>query len=310
MARLRVFLLGKFCVQSDRQIITGLDSKKVQELLCYLLVFDNRPHMREKLASLLWADSSESRSKQYLRQTLWQLQSAFDECHEPACSLISADSDWLEVNKAVNLWVDIDQLEQAYELAKGSEGFQLTHATARRLMYAAKLYSGDLLENCYQDWCILERERMQNIYLSILDWLMDYCLAQHHYEAGIGYGMQMLRSDIARERTYRKLMRLHYLNNNRSNALRQYYRCKAVLKQEFDVEPADRTIFLYEQIRDGRSILSGPLPEFQLPPQPSPQVDEANINQRLDRITAAMQAAQNQVAKDVEAVRLAISDHH
>lgn len=310
MARLRVFLLGKFCVQSDRQIITGLDSKKVQELLCYLLVFDNRPHMREKLSNLLWADSSESRSKQYLRQTLWQLQSALDECEGATCGLITAESDWLEVNKEVKLWVDIDQLEQAYALAQGSQGCHLTRATARKLMYAAHLYSGDLLENCYQDWCILERERLQNIYLSILDWLIDYCQARHNYDAGIGYGMQMLRCDIARERTYRKLMRLHYLNNNRTNALRQYHRCKEVLKQEFDVEPADRTIDLYEQIRDGRPIPSDPLPQTKHTQEPPPLIDEANINQRLDRITAAMQAAQNQVAKDVEAVRLALSDHH
>jgi len=40
------------------------------------------------------------------------------------------------------------------------------------LQEAVRLSYADLLEGWYQDWCLYERERLQNIYLLILDKLM------------------------------------------------------------------------------------------------------------------------------------------
>lgn len=308
MGRIRIFLLGKFCFQCDQQAVAGLDGKKTQELLCFLLIFRHNPHTREKIANLLWEDKSDSQSKQYLRQTLWQIQSSLDGIWSADKSLITVESDWLQINGEANLWVDIVQLEQAFALAQGSQGHLLTPSKARKLMYAAGLYRGDLLETCYQDWCILERERFQNTYLAILDWLVDYCLACRDYAAGVDYGMQLLRCDIARERTHRKLMRLHYLNNNRTGALRQYQRCRQVLEQEFEVEPATRTVDLYNQIRDGRPLDPDKLPGKDSAEEMTTKGEHTHVLKRLNHITEAVQAAHKQIAKDVEAVRLAIAD--
>jgi DNA-binding SARP family transcriptional activator len=105
------------------------------------------------------------------------------------------------------------------------------------------------LEGCYQDWCIYERERFQHMYLAMLDKLMDHCEACREYEEGLGYGSAILRCDRARERTHRRLMRLHYLARNRTAALRQYAQCVDALREELGVGPSRRTTALYEQIR-------------------------------------------------------------
>jgi len=55
---------------------------------------------------------------------------------------------------------------------------------------------------CYDDWCIFERERLQNIYLLMLDKLISYSAKHREYEAGQGYGYTILRYDRARERTH------------------------------------------------------------------------------------------------------------
>jgi len=57
MTVLRISLFGKFDVQWGEQAIAGLDSSKVQELLCYLLLYRDRLHPREALAGLLWDDA-------------------------------------------------------------------------------------------------------------------------------------------------------------------------------------------------------------------------------------------------------------
>lgn len=96
---------------------------------------------------------------------------------------------------------------------------------------AVQLYQGPLLEGWYQDWCLYERERLQSMYLAMLDELMGYCEVRHDYETGLLYGMGIMSYDWARERTHRRLMRLHYLNGDRAAALRQYEQCAVALKE-------------------------------------------------------------------------------
>src|SRR3954468_20050627 len=68
---LQVTLFGRFCALSSYRPMAGLDARKVQELFCYLLLYRDRPHPREALATLLWSESPAFQAKKGLRQTLW-----------------------------------------------------------------------------------------------------------------------------------------------------------------------------------------------------------------------------------------------
>jgi len=61
MSTLRFQLLGKLSMQWDARPLTGLDGRKEQELMCYLLIRRDRPHPRETLASLLWGETPTER---------------------------------------------------------------------------------------------------------------------------------------------------------------------------------------------------------------------------------------------------------
>lgn len=249
MPELSIHLLGKFCVQHDDQIVDGLEASKVQELFCYLLLHRDRPHSRERLSSLLWGESTTAQSKKYLRQTLWQLQAALDALDDQASSILLVTPGWLQINPDTHFWLDVAIFEQIFALVQGIPGKELDDERARSLQGGVHLYRGDLLEGYYQDWCLYERERLQQLYLVMLDKLMGYCEARRSYEAGLDYGARILSYDRARERTHQQLMRLHYLAGDRAAALRQYERCIAILREELDVEPARGTVALYEQIR-------------------------------------------------------------
>ena len=93
-----------------------------------------------------------------------------------------------------------------------------------------------------------ERERLQGIYLALLDKLIQYCEARRDYETGILYGMRIMSCDRACERTHRRLMRLYYLNGDRAAALRQYTQCTVALEEELNARPSKGTVILYEQI--------------------------------------------------------------
>ncbi len=302
MATLRVRLFGKFCVGYDEQVLKGFDSRKVQELFCYLLLHRHREHSREVLADLLWSDTCAAQSKAYLRKALWQLQLALDSQIESSDSaILLIDSDWIQLNPGADLWLDVAVFEQNFPPVQGLPGEKLDHHHAQALQDAVALYQADLLEGCYQDWCLYERQRLQHMYLTMLDKLMGYSEVHHEYEAGLSYGLQILRSDRAHESTHRKLMRLHYLAGDRTGALRQYERCIAALNEELDVGPSECTQALYEQIRTNRRIdltLGSTVPEV-VTPLP-------DALERLERLQTFLIDIQSQVQQSIQAIEAAM----
>ncbi|HEU4391593.1 MAG TPA: BTAD domain-containing putative transcriptional regulator, partial [Blastocatellia bacterium] len=188
MPTLSVLLFGKFSIRYRDQVLEGLDVRKAQELLSYLLLFRGRSHSREALASLLWGDTSTAQSRKYLRKALWQLQNGLKTLGGGDAPLLLVDQEWIGLDGLSELWLDVAAFEEAYAAAGDTPGHKLDPTEAGALEKAAALYSGDLLLGWYQDWCLYERERLQNMYLMILDKLIGYCDANRKYEAGLAYG--------------------------------------------------------------------------------------------------------------------------
>jgi DNA-binding SARP family transcriptional activator len=249
---LRIRLFGKFSVECDGEALRGPGSPKVQELLSYLLIHRNRPRPREALAALLWGDTSTDKSKKYLRQALWHLQTALKP-NNPAEGepLLQVEDNWVQLNTRSAIWLDVAILEDAFVALKDKPGWRMDTKEKDVAQAAVQVYQGELLEGSYQDWCLFERERLQNIHLAMLFKLMSYCEANNEYEAGQLYGFRILNYDRASERTHRRLMRLLYMSGDRTAALRQYERCVVALDQDLGVKPDKRTIELYQQIRSG-----------------------------------------------------------
>jgi DNA-binding SARP family transcriptional activator len=259
---LHIYILGRFSVEAEGRPGALAEGGKVQSLLCYLLVHRDHSHSRELLASRFWDDATTTASKKHLRQALWQLQTALGDQALPApARVLLVEPDWVRINPEASIWLDTLIFERAYASVQDRPGESFDDVQAEEIRQALALYRGDLLEGCYDDWCLYERERLQNMMLMLLDKLMGHCEARHRYELGIEYGERILRYDHASERTYRRLMRLHYLNGDRTAALRQYERCRHALRAELSLDPAAPTTRLHEQIRaDQIDSVQPPIP--------------------------------------------------
>jgi DNA-binding SARP family transcriptional activator len=296
MSRLSVRLFGRLSVRCDEQVVCGLNAGKVQELFCYLLLHRDRPHPREALASLLWGDTSTSQSKKYLRQSLWQLQGALTVHHAPLDKRpLRVEAEWVQLNSTSDLLLDVALFEEAFAAVRHVPIQELDAARVQPLSRAADQYQGNLLEGWYQDWCVYERERLQSMYLTMLDKLMGYSELRHEYETGITHGTRILRYDRARECTHQRLMRLYYLLGDRAAALRQYERCVAALDEELSVQPAEGTVALYEDIRLGR-LACTPGANFGGHPASAPLVD---VLSRLKKLETALADLQQQVRENI-----------
>jgi DNA-binding SARP family transcriptional activator len=249
MTRFRICLLGKFCVLRDEDPVRGLDARKVQELLAYLLLYRDRAHTREALAATFWPDCSSDQARKYLRQSLWQLQAALAPRDEPPLhALLRLEPEWIDFNPHVDLWLDVALLEQTFLSVQGLSGQELDPARVPLLEQAVQLYAGELLEGCTLHWCLYERERLQRFCLSLLDKLMAYFQGRGEYETALYYGTRILRQDRCSERTHRRMMELYYQAGDRSAALQQYQRCVSTLKEDLSTKPGRQTEALYQQI--------------------------------------------------------------
>ncbi len=277
-------------------MLTGLEASKDQELLSYLLIHRDRPHSREALASLLWGDTSTEKSKKYLRQALWHLHAALNSDSENSSAVLMVDHDWLSLNPCSNLWTDVADFERAFSAAEGIPGRQLDAETARGLKDAVMLYNDDLLPGYYQDWILFERERLQNMYLLMLDKLIVYLQFRGEYEVAQGYGAIILRYDPARERTHRQLMHLYSLAGDRTSALRQFERCAHALKQELGVKPERKTVELYERIKSDQIAYNEPAED--LPRNSSSQ----EMLTRLKQLHTIVSGVQRRIQRDIKSI--------
>ncbi len=312
MSTLSFQLFGKFSVRRNEQVLEGFDARKVQELFCYLLLHRDHSLPRETLAGLLWLDTTTIQSKKNLRQAIWQLQSALGSQTEPMNDrVLQVEPEWVQLNSQANFWLDVVVFEKAFDLVQKVPGQELDFQRVQALQEAVQLYQGPLLEGWYQDWCLLERERLQSMYLAMLDKLMSYCEAHNDYETSLLYGMRIMCYDRARERTHRRLMRLYYLLGDRAEALRQYERCAAALEEELGVKPSKSTLALYRQIQADQ------LNELELMPAPNktntslavstmPLIDVLGHLRCLEESLADLQ---NQVQQSIQKVELVLSNY-
>jgi len=249
MVRFYASFLGRFRIQRDGESLVGLVAPKAQELFSYLILNRRQSHSREALAELLWENNPPERSRKNLRQALWRLQTALSTGAQQHSSPLIVDSRWLQLDPNVECWVDVEEFEQVYNRVNGLRARELSRRDFGLIQRTVALYQGNFLEGWYQDWCMIERERYQRMYIMMLDKLVQYCEVHEDFDIGLAYGNEILRLDRAYERAHRQVMRLYQLAGDRTQAIRQYEQCMVALREELGVAPSERTSQLYESIR-------------------------------------------------------------
>lgn len=300
----RIKLFGQLNICGGASV-ENLIPGKAKELLCYLLLHRERSLGREFLANILWADCSTENSKQYLRKALWQLQRAFPKLGVPVESILLADLQSVTVNPNAGIWVDVAEFECLCS-SHGNPSRPADGSCQEALEAAVDLYQGELLEGWYQDWCLRDRERLQNMYLMLLDKVVALSEANHEYEKGVDYATRILKWDRACESAHQHLMRLRYQAGDRAGALRQYEKCAAALKEELGVQPSEQTRQLYLQIcGDQTPLRTVDTKNDRLPPQNQPSSLQGALNQLLE-IKAALGILQNTVDESLLRLRQAL----
>jgi DNA-binding SARP family transcriptional activator len=245
-------LFGGGNASFDGQPLVGFPTLQCHMLLCYLLLNRGRTHCRERLAALFWSEYPTTTSRTYLRTCLYRLRHALLDAGAPAGDYLRCEDGTLSFPNTGPYWLDVEAFETAVRACQDVPGVHLTPQQAGELERAAGLYTGDLLEGVYEDWCLYDRERLRLLHLALLSKLIEYYEQAGAYDLGLDYGHRILARDPTRERVHRQVMRLYWLLGCPGDALAQYRRCAQVLREEIGVAPTAKTRLLYELMISNR----------------------------------------------------------
>jgi DNA-binding SARP family transcriptional activator len=247
---LEIRTLGGLSVLHQGEPVTGFASRKVEALLVYLACI-GRPKAREVLAELLWEERTQSRSLSNLRVALSSLR-------KRAGPYFIITRETVSVNPDAEVWVDIAAMEQHLTGAR--------EPTARRsvdqIEEAVALYQGDFLEGFYvrgsegfDNWMLLERERIRVVYEQTLQLFLDALLAEERWPDAIEWGERWVSQGQIPEPAYRALMNAYSGLGDRASVSAVYHRCVQALERELGVEPSDQTRETYDRLLRGEQPL-------------------------------------------------------
>jgi predicted ATPase/DNA-binding SARP family transcriptional activator len=258
---LHIRLLGDFSLIYADQQVTSLNTVRLQSLLAYLVLHHDVPQQRQHLAFLFWPDAAESQARNNLRQLLHQLRQVFPSVE----NYLTTDTQVLHWHPVTPFHLDVAEFEQALTLADAATRRNDHHALQFALELADKLYRGELLPGCYDEWLLPERDRLRQCHLQSLEQLLHLFEAQADTVTAIRYAQRLLGLDPLSEDLYRRLMHLFALNNDRASALHVYHTCVTTLQREMGVDPDPATRAAYERLMQQemptiQTIVHQPLP--------------------------------------------------
>ncbi len=256
MATVAVTLLGDFAIRADGEV-RELHGQKDQALLAVLALAPGTAHSRDKLAGLLWSDRGDPHARDSLKHALARLRPALGTADDAAL-VVGRQSVRLEPSA---LAVDVAAFERL-----------LGQGTAEALEAALALYRGDLLDGisvhdqAFQDWLLVERQRLRGRAEAAAAELMNRALAEGETDRAATAAQRLAQLDPLREDACRTLMQRHADRGETARALRLYEALRERLLRELDVQPERETARLSEAIRESHTQGAAPVPSGTGPP--------------------------------------------
>jgi DNA-binding SARP family transcriptional activator len=229
---LRLALIGNFALWRGSD---ELEIASSGQRLIALLALRDRSVGRLHVAGTLWPDYSTERSLATLRTTLWRVNQASEH-------VIAASQSSLRLN--ADIAVDVHEL---VALARRLSGTRTLPADVDLDPAALTSLVGDLLPDWYDDWLHDEREGLRQIRLHSLESLARALSTSGRHADAIQAALAAVRLEPLRESAHRTLIEIHLAEGNRSEACRQFQRCRRLLREELGVEPSELTRLLLEQ---------------------------------------------------------------
>ncbi|WP_327134202.1 SARP family transcriptional regulator [Streptomyces sp. NBC_01343] len=193
-----------------------------KRLLAFVALNGGRVERRHA-AGTLWPSGDDLRAAGNLRSALWRLKAAgIDLLDSDKCSLAMRE------HTVVDLYV-------LYGWAGRLIGGTATAQDLSALKWRTDAL--DLLPGWYDDWVLLERERVRQRLLHALEALSRELARVGRHAEAVESALLAVSAEPLRESAQRALIEAHLAEGNLIEAMRAYDTYRALVKRELGVEP-------------------------------------------------------------------------
>jgi non-specific serine/threonine protein kinase len=284
---LSIHLFGPLQVLVGEEPWPRVPTRSIEWLLALLVLRHGRAVERSWLAGTLWPESQERQALNNLRNDLVHLRKALGDQRErlrsPTRNTLLLALDGAEVDL-----IAFDQAMQA-----GDEG---------SLKRALALYTGPLLEGCYEEWVTLERDSREQACLTALETLAQRASERGNHAEAIPYLRQALALDPLRESIARRLMVSLAAAGDPGAAGEVYRQLRHHLHEQLAAAPDAETIRLFQQIRARTRETLRPSPRLPVP-APSGSVSPSRLPARPPQPLAPLIGREREVQEVQERLR-------
>jgi DNA-binding SARP family transcriptional activator len=179
---------------------------------------------RRRTAGTLWPDVTEERASGNLRSALWRLRSV-------APGLLAVDASSLRLGEDVAVDAHLFTAWSA-RLLDGT-------ATDDDLVVTSLWLEGlDLLPGWFDDWALIEQERLRQRTLHALETLSIRLGERGRFADAVDAALLAVDADPLRESAQRALITVHLAEGNVAEARRAYSRYHRLVQSELGVRPS------------------------------------------------------------------------
>lgn len=246
---LTVRMLGDVEIsQAGISLLPKLSSKSMA-IIALLICHDHRKLTREKIASMLWADSFET-ANYNLRYNLWNLKKVVPPYNGE--DFILSTKEACSINPAYPFRADVTELAQLDASVMGEMDVTALNQMKNVLKgeFMDQFYIKDSEE--FNDWILFERAKYQKLYVQCLNILLKKYTSREQTELVIDLLEEMLQINPYDEEIHYRLMEAHVQQGSRYLAILQYKKCNTLLREELNIIPQKKIKDLYLSIIDAQ----------------------------------------------------------
>jgi DNA-binding SARP family transcriptional activator len=241
---LHVSLLGEQAIIDDRGGRVRARSSRAVILAAFLIVHAGSPQPRQRIAGLMWPESTDAQALTNLRRELHHLRQVLGD--GPSSLAVTArDLCWRDTKTCrVDLRVfDSERKAALAAAAAGDDDGILRHAAA-----AIATYQGELLPGVYEDWLLEARSQVERQCVDMCDLLTAARARAGDLVGAAETARRRIRLEPLEEVGYRTLMQLLADMGDRAGAVSTYHHCASVLERELGVGPDPSTRKAFERL--------------------------------------------------------------
>jgi DNA-binding SARP family transcriptional activator len=245
---LRVHVLGTAWVASSGTRLPL--PRSAAHTLALLAMVPEEQRSRTRMATQLFADCPESVARRRLSTALWRLRTELRTTvgHEV---IDSANGSVVSLHPDVELRVDAQEFRELVTPVLHRAPGTLTEPDAQVLEAAAASYTGALLESVDDAWVVAERGSLANLFLTVLDHLVQYHGLHGNTAAVTAYAAKAVETEPLREDLHRHVMLAFHQVGRPDLADRQFEMCRLALLRELGADPMPETVALHTRITAG-----------------------------------------------------------